>query len=82
MLGDDLEPAVYVDIPTILSLVESTGAASSDPDYQSAQPYLSALDYVIAGSSSSDDSSTGRFVLGLKEPSESSSDTTAATITP
>ncbi len=82
VLGDDLEPSVYVDIPTIVSLVESTGAASSDPDYQLAQPYLSALDYVIAGGSSSDDGSTGRFVLGLKEPSDSSSDTTAATITP
>jgi hypothetical protein len=82
VLGDDLEPSVYVDLPTIFSLVESTGAASSDPDYQAAQPYLSALDYMIAGGSSSDDGTTGRFVIGLKEPSSDTSDTSAAAITP
>jgi len=79
-LGSDLTPSLFVDIPTIVSLIESTGAASSDPDYQQAQPYLSALSYIVAGGSVSDGTSTGRFVLGLQEPTSSAE--TAAVITP
>jgi hypothetical protein len=80
-LGDDLDPSFYLDLAPILSLVESSGG-SSDPDYAMAAPYLSAIDYLIAGGGVSDDRATGRFVIGVQEQTESSSDTAAATITP
>jgi hypothetical protein len=80
-LGDDLSPAFFLDMATVIGLVESSGVASTDPDYQQAAPFLSALDYMVAGGSSSDGRSTGRFVFGVKEPS-SSGDSSSAVITP
>ena len=78
-LGDDVTPSFFLDFRPILSLAESTGQASQDPDYLAAKPYLDALDYFIAGSAVDGDSSTGSIVLGLREPE---GETTSAVITP
>ena len=68
-LGDDVTPSFFLDFAPILSLAESTGQASSDPDYQMAKPYLDALDYFVAGSKVDGDRSTASIVLGIKEAS-------------
>jgi hypothetical protein len=78
-IGDDLTTSFYLDMATVISLAEGAGA-TSDPDYQQAAPFLSAIDYVVAGGGTVDDRSIGRFVLGVKEPS--STDSSAAVITP
>ncbi len=80
-LGDDLDPSFYMDMAPILSLVESSGGGS-DPDYAMAAPYLSAIDYMIAGGGVSDDRATGKVVIGVQEQTTDSSDSAAATITP
>ena len=51
----------------MLSLVESTGQATQDPQYQSAKPYLDALDYIVSGSKVDGDRSTASVVLGVKD---------------
>jgi hypothetical protein len=75
-LGEDLTPIMFVDFPTILDLVESTGQATSDPEYQAAQQCLGAIDFMVAGASSDGDRAISRFVLGVRE-SESSSGSAA-----
>ncbi len=79
-LGDGATPSFFLDFAPILALAESTGQASSDPDYQMAKPYLDALDYFVAGSKVDGDRSTASIVLGIKEPS--SGESTSAVITP
>ena len=66
-LGEDVTPSFFLDFAPILSLAESTGQASSDPDYQMAKPYLDALDYFVAGSKVDGDRSMASIVLGIKE---------------
>jgi hypothetical protein len=60
-LGTDL----FVDLQSIFSLAESSGA-KSDPDYRRAKPYLNALGYVVTGSGSSGEVAEFKAVLGLK----------------
>jgi hypothetical protein len=60
-LGTDL----FVDLQSIFSLPESSGA-KSDPDYRQAKRYLNALSYVVTGSGSSGDKAEFKAVLGLK----------------
>lgn len=79
-LGEELTPSLFVDVPTIFSLVESTGQEPSDPEYLATKQYLAAIDYIVAGSSSDGDRTISRFVLGVREaPSDSG---TAATLIP
>lgn len=79
-LGDDVTTSFFVDFAPILSLVESTGQATQDPDFQMAKPYIDALDYFVAGGTIDGDRSIGSIVLGIKEASDSES--TSAVITP
>ncbi len=79
-LGDDLTPSFFLDFPSVVALVESSGQASADPGYAEAKPYLDALDYVVAGSAVDDDRSTAGVVIGLRDPGDSES--TSAVITP
>ncbi len=79
-LGDGIDPSLYLDASTLVQLISNAGGAS-DPGYQQAAPYLSAINYVVAGNGVSGDTATARLVIGLKEPS-SSSETTAAAIQP
>ena len=79
-LGEDLTPLFFVDVPTIFELVDSTGQAPTDPEYQVAKPYLDAIDYIVAGGSSDGDRVISRFVLGVREAESSSG--AAATLIP
>jgi hypothetical protein len=81
-LGDGATPSFFLDFGPIVSLVESSGQATTDPDYQAAKPYLDALDYLVSGSSVDGDRTTGSVVLGVKEASSDSADSTSAVITP
>ena len=83
-LGDDMTACV---LPRLRAdprpLLESTGQAASDPDYQAAKPYLDALDFLVAGSKVDGDRTTASLVLGVKEASsDTSDDAAAAVITP
>lgn len=80
-IGDDIDPSFYLEFGPILDLVQSTGQATTDPSYQAALPYLSALDYLIGGSGIDDDRVDGSLVLGLQEPT-SESGTEAAGLIP
>lgn len=60
-LGTDL----FLDMPSVFALAESTGA-KSDPGYTQAKPYLDALTYLVTGSGSSGDKAEFKAVLGLK----------------
>jgi hypothetical protein len=60
-LGTDL----FLDLPSVFALAESTGA-KSDPGYVQAKPYLDALRYIVTGSGSSGDQADFKAVLGLK----------------
>lgn len=79
-LGDDLSPSFFLDVATLVSTIEGAGV-DSDPEYQAARPYLTAINFLVAGGGTEDDRSVGRFVLGVKEPS-GDGDTAAAAITP
>ena len=79
-LGDDLTPVMFVDVPTIFDLVDSTGQEPTDPDYQASKQYLGAIDYLVAGGGSDGDRMISRFLIGVRE-SESDSGT-AATLVP
>lgn len=81
-LGEDVTPSFFLDFSPVVSLIESTGQATQDPDYQQAKPYLDALDYLVSGSRVESDRSMFSLVLGLRDPGTASDDTTAATITP
>jgi hypothetical protein len=61
---DDMQPGMFVAMPPILSLVESSG--ESDPDYQKAKPYLEAYDVFAIGTKTSDGGGRVRFAAGLK----------------
>ena len=81
-LGDDMTTSFYLDFLPILQLVESSGQAASDPDYQSAKPYLDALDFLAAGSKIDGDRALGSVVLGVREAEDDGDDAAAAAITP
>jgi hypothetical protein len=64
-LGDGYQPALYMSMPPILRVAEAFGA-SSDKDYAQAKPYLTILDYLIAGSAHSGSKSSSRLRIGFK----------------
>lgn len=81
-LAEGTTPSLFLDFPPLLTLIESQGQAGEDPDYQSAAPYLHALDYVIGGSGTDGDRTIGSLVLGVKESDSTGSDAAAAALTP
>lgn len=82
-LADGATPTFFLDMPPLLQLIESQGAATDDPDYALAQPYLHAIDYIVAGSGESDGRTSASFVLGVKESdSAGGTDVAPAVITP
>jgi hypothetical protein len=68
-LGDDFAPAAFLDFGTLFDLVESIPDATTDPQYQEAQPYLENLDYLVLGQRADGDGEdaevSSRLVLGL-----------------
>ncbi len=75
-LGDGLTPSVFINFAPILDLVDSTG--QTDPDIESARPYLNALDFMIGGSKVDGDRSVAGFTLGVQDQPDDSGDSTSA----
>jgi hypothetical protein len=48
-LGDDYDISTYLAMKPIVDLVDSSGSAASDPDWQKAKPYLEAIGALIGG---------------------------------
>ncbi len=82
-LSSGTTPTFFLDFPPLLELIESQGQVGDDPDYQSAAPYLHALDYLVAGSGVDGDRTIGSLVLGVKESDSSGgSDVAPAVVAP
>lgn len=64
-LGEGFTASSYIDVPTALALVESTGA-TSDPDYEQARPYLEPFARVVAGAKEDGDSLVSRTRIELR----------------
>lgn len=79
-LGSDLTPGFFINFAPILDLVDSIG--QSDPEIESARPYLNALDFLIGGSKVDGDRSVAGFTLGVQDQPEGSDSGTSAVITP
>ncbi|MEZ5156493.1 MAG: hypothetical protein R2718_10330 [Solirubrobacterales bacterium] len=79
-LGDGLTPSFFINFSPILDLIDSTG--QSDPELESARPYLNALDFLIGGSKVDGDRSVAGFTLGVQDQPEGSDSSTAAVIGP
>ena len=63
-LGEAYAPSLYVSVPPILRVADSFGAGGND--WEQAKPYLTILDYVIAGSAKSGDEAASRTRIGFK----------------
>jgi hypothetical protein len=64
-LGSDFSPLAFVSLAPFFVVAEKGGSAN-DPDYLTAKPYLQKLDYLILGTSSDDERTTARIVVGVK----------------
>jgi hypothetical protein len=60
VLGDDVEPAMLLSLPAVLSRVDATGDA--DPDFERVRPFLEA--YTVFAMGGSVDGSTARYRIG------------------
>lgn len=65
ILGDGRKPSFLVDVPAVLRLAQAMGAAS-DPDYESARPYLETLGAVTSGGKLDGDRIESRLAVTLK----------------
>jgi hypothetical protein len=63
-LGDGYQPSFYLSVAPVIDLAESFGAGGAD--YGKAKPYLTALDYLIAGSAKAGDATASRLRIGFK----------------
>jgi hypothetical protein len=63
-LGEGYATAFYLAAPPVLRLAESLGA--SGKDYEAAKPYLTILDYLVAGSAGDGDQKSARLRIGFK----------------
>ena len=66
-LGEDFAPVTFVDFVPLFQLVGGFPQVRSDPDYQSAKPYLDHLDYLVLGARGDQDRAEVRMVLGLRD---------------
>ena len=48
-LGDGYDPSAYIAMAPIVSLIESSGRVSSDPDWAKAKPYFEAFGALVSG---------------------------------
>ena len=77
-LGEGFAPVTFIDFVPLFQLVDSLPQARSDPDYQSAKPYLDHLDYLVLGGRRESDRAEVKMVLGLRDaPAESVGDSGA-----
>jgi hypothetical protein len=78
-LGEDFAPVTFLDFVPLFQLVDSLPQARTDPEYQSAKPYLEHLDYLVLGARSDEDRAEVRAVLGLRDaPAEVGGDSGAS----
>lgn len=64
-LESGLEPSSYVDVPTVLKLMEADGAGT-DGDYAKAKPYLETLAVLTSGAEKDGDRLRSRVSVALK----------------
>jgi hypothetical protein len=64
-LGQGVRPAFYLNLGSVLKLVESSGATSS-PDYAKAKPYLQAFTAIVAGAKRDGDVVRGNAFVGVR----------------
>jgi hypothetical protein len=64
-LGEEFAVGLFLDFGPITELLDL--AATADPSIEAALPYLEAIDFVVAGSSSESGRDRQRFFLGLEE---------------
>jgi hypothetical protein len=64
-LGDGLEPAMVLDLPTVLRLVEGFGVGNN-PSYKKVKPYLDAFGVIAAGTRREGDTAKGALAVGLR----------------
>lgn len=62
-LGDDLAPALYVDLPSLFAVAEQ--GSDGDIDYEALRPYVAALGSLIVGSRHVDGLVVSRLTLTL-----------------
>jgi hypothetical protein len=63
-LGGAYSPSLYLSVPPILRLADSFGATG--PGWAKAKPYVSILDYLVAGSATSGNAALSRMRIGFK----------------
>jgi hypothetical protein len=65
-LDDGLEPAVFANFDPIVSLIQASGVAGSNPNADQVIKALERLTTLVAGSSRDGDTLRGRVVIGVK----------------
>jgi hypothetical protein len=60
---DGLEPSLVLSLPMVFKLLEESGAATGDPDYAKAKPYLDKLDLVVTGGEKDGDTLRSLFTV-------------------
>jgi hypothetical protein len=64
VLGDDFKPSLLLSLPSVVKLVDATGAA--DAEFDEARPYLEAFGTVAAGGKADGDRIESRYAVTLK----------------
>jgi hypothetical protein len=64
-LGAGVKPALLIDFPTVVQLLESFGLGNN-PAYSKAKPYLDTIGVIAAGATHSGDSLTARLAVALR----------------
>jgi hypothetical protein len=64
-LGAGVKPAVLIDFPTVVQLLESFGLGNN-PSYSKVKPYLDTIGVIAAGATHSGDSLTARLAVALR----------------
>lgn len=65
VLGDDLRPSLFVDVPPVLQLGDGLGAFQ-DPEAAMAREALDALTSIVAGGARDGEVSRGRLAIGVE----------------
>ena len=64
-LGEGIRPSFYLDLASVLKLVEATGSGT-DPDFRKAKPYLQAFTAIVAGGERDGDTGRGQAFVGVR----------------
>jgi hypothetical protein len=64
-LSEGIRPAFYLDVGSVLKLVEAVGAGQN-PGYRKARPYVQAFTAIVAGAKRDGDIGRGRAFVGVR----------------